>query len=96
MPLRDWDMRALRRQFALVSQDVVLFNDTVAANVALGADIDEARVRAGAARGQPAGLRDRTAAGPGHRWSATTAASSRAASASAWRSPARSTRTRRC
>jgi subfamily B ATP-binding cassette protein MsbA len=36
--LRDWDMRALRRQFALVSQDVVLFNDTVAANVALGAD----------------------------------------------------------
>ncbi|MFO1326645.1 MAG: lipid A export permease/ATP-binding protein MsbA [Rubrivivax sp.] len=48
-PLADWDMRALRRQFALVSQDVVLFNDTVAANVALGtevgADIDEARVR---------------------------------------------------
>jgi ATP-binding cassette, subfamily B, bacterial MsbA len=36
VPLRDWDVRALRRQFALVSQDVVLFNDTVAANVALG------------------------------------------------------------
>jgi subfamily B ATP-binding cassette protein MsbA len=35
-PLREWDMVALRRQFALVSQDVVLFNDTVAANVALG------------------------------------------------------------
>ena len=44
-PLRDWDMRALRRQFALVSQDVVLFNDTVAANVALGAPVDEGRVR---------------------------------------------------
>ena len=44
-PLRDWDMQALRRQFALVSQDVVLFNDTLAANVALGATIDEARVR---------------------------------------------------
>ena len=43
--LRDWDMQALRRQFALVSQDVVLFNDTLAANVALGAEIDEARVR---------------------------------------------------
>ncbi|MBL8332480.1 MAG: lipid A export permease/ATP-binding protein MsbA [Rubrivivax sp.] len=43
-PLRDWDMRALRRQFALVSQDVVLFNDSVAANVALGAPVDEARV----------------------------------------------------
>ncbi|MBK7261068.1 MAG: lipid A export permease/ATP-binding protein MsbA [Rubrivivax sp.] len=45
-PLRDWDMRALRRQFALVSQDVVLFNDTVAANVALGDAVDEGRVRA--------------------------------------------------
>jgi subfamily B ATP-binding cassette protein MsbA len=37
VPLRDWRMDALRQQFALVSQDVVLFNDTVAANVALGA-----------------------------------------------------------
>jgi ATP-binding cassette, subfamily B, bacterial MsbA len=43
--LREWDIAALRRQFALVSQDVVLFNDTVAANVALGDGIDEARVR---------------------------------------------------
>lgn len=30
----------------MVSQDVVMFNDTVAANVALGADVDEARVQA--------------------------------------------------
>ena len=44
-PLADWDMRALRRQFALVSQDVVLFNDSVAANVALGDTVDEARVK---------------------------------------------------
>ncbi len=44
-PLAEWDMKALRRQFALVSQDVVLFNDTVAANVALGEDVDETRVR---------------------------------------------------
>ncbi|HEX4232774.1 MAG TPA: lipid A export permease/ATP-binding protein MsbA [Caldimonas sp.] len=36
-PLGAWSVRALRRQFALVSQDVVLFNDTVAANVSLGA-----------------------------------------------------------
>ncbi|MEW6707152.1 MAG: lipid A export permease/ATP-binding protein MsbA [Pseudomonadota bacterium] len=43
--LKEWDIHALRRQFALVSQDVVLFNDTVAANVALGDSIDEARVR---------------------------------------------------
>jgi subfamily B ATP-binding cassette protein MsbA len=32
----EWNVIALRRQFALVSQDVVLFNDTVAANVSLG------------------------------------------------------------
>ena len=49
MPIQDWDIDALRRQFALVSQDVVLFNDSVAANVALGAPkdaaIDRDRVR---------------------------------------------------
>ncbi len=43
--IRDYTMDALRTQFALVSQDVVLFNDSVAANVALGADADPARVR---------------------------------------------------
>ena len=46
VPLQDWRMDALRRQFALVSQDVVLFNDTLAANVALGDTMDEARVQA--------------------------------------------------
>jgi len=45
VPLTDWDMTALRHQFALVSQDVVLFNDTVAANVALGADVPPTAVR---------------------------------------------------
>ena len=39
-PIDDWRTDALRKQFALVSQDVVLFNDTVAANVALGAPAD--------------------------------------------------------
>ncbi len=43
--IADYDIAALRSQFALVSQDVVLFNDSVAANVALGAAIDPARVR---------------------------------------------------
>jgi subfamily B ATP-binding cassette protein MsbA len=47
--LAEWDIDALRRQFALVSQDVVLFNDTLAANVALGAaaghEADRERVR---------------------------------------------------
>jgi subfamily B ATP-binding cassette protein MsbA len=46
VPLPDWDLHALREQFALVSQDVVLFNDTVAANVCFGDTLDTARVRA--------------------------------------------------
>ncbi|HEY6087094.1 MAG TPA: ATP-binding cassette domain-containing protein, partial [Burkholderiaceae bacterium] len=46
VPLREWRIDVLRRQFALVSQDVVLFNDTVAANVALGDVIDAERVHA--------------------------------------------------
>ncbi|MFT4195198.1 lipid A export permease/ATP-binding protein MsbA [Ottowia sp.] len=41
-----WPLPALRAQMALVSQDVVMLNDTVAANVALGAPaIDRARVQ---------------------------------------------------
>ncbi|MET3515430.1 subfamily B ATP-binding cassette protein MsbA [Pseudacidovorax sp. 1753] len=41
----DWTLESLRQQFALVSQDVVMLNDTLAANVALGtAQIDRARV----------------------------------------------------
>ncbi|MDQ2780783.1 MAG: lipid A export permease/ATP-binding protein MsbA [Pseudomonadota bacterium] len=44
VPLGQWDIAALRHQFALVSQDVVLFNDSVAANVALGADVPRATV----------------------------------------------------
>src|SRR5262245_18143686 len=40
VPLRDWNVQSLRRQFALVSQDVVLFDDSVAANVVLGDQID--------------------------------------------------------
>ena len=44
--LSDWDLASLRSQFAMVSQDVVMFNDTVAANVALGASVDEQRVQA--------------------------------------------------
>lgn len=49
VPLRDWQLASLRSQFAMVSQDVVMLNDSLAANVALGAHdaaIDEVRVRA--------------------------------------------------
>ncbi|MEO7151351.1 MAG: ATP-binding cassette domain-containing protein, partial [Burkholderiaceae bacterium] len=43
-PLPAWDLHALRRQFALVSQDVVLMNESLAANVALGQAPDRERV----------------------------------------------------
>ncbi|MDD5479708.1 lipid A export permease/ATP-binding protein MsbA [Rhodoferax sp.] len=42
--LRDWQLPALRAQFSLVSQQVVMVNDSVAANVALGLPMDKARV----------------------------------------------------
>lgn len=44
--LREWDIASLRSQFALVSQHVVMLNDTVAANVALGLDVDRDQVMA--------------------------------------------------
>ena len=46
VPLADWNLAALREQFALVSQDVVLFNDTVQANVCFGAVVDRPRAQA--------------------------------------------------
>jgi subfamily B ATP-binding cassette protein MsbA len=48
VPLTDWSLPNLRQQFAMVSQEVIMFNDTLAANVALGAgdgEVDEERVR---------------------------------------------------
>ena len=44
--LREWDLAALRRQFALVSQHVVVLNESLAHNVALGETPDRARVTA--------------------------------------------------
>jgi subfamily B ATP-binding cassette protein MsbA len=34
--LKHWDLQALRKQFAMVSQNVVVLNDSLAVNVALG------------------------------------------------------------
>jgi subfamily B ATP-binding cassette protein MsbA len=42
--VQDWDLFSLRQQFALVSQNVVVLNDSLAANVALGQKPDEQRV----------------------------------------------------
>ena len=37
--LKDWDLTSLRNQFSLVSQHVVMLNDTIANNVALGVNV---------------------------------------------------------
>lgn len=49
-PIRDYSLAGLRRHISLVSQEVTLFNDTIAANIAYGglADSDPAEVRAAA------------------------------------------------
>jgi len=44
VPLKDWSLASLRSQVAYVSQDVIMFNDTVAQNIALGDTVDSARV----------------------------------------------------
>ncbi|WP_297725284.1 lipid A export permease/ATP-binding protein MsbA [Limnohabitans sp. Rim8] len=42
----EWQLSALRQQMAMVSQDVVMLNDTLAANVALGQSVEEDKVNA--------------------------------------------------
>lgn len=44
-PIHLWPLAQLRAQFAMVSQDVVMLNDSVAANIALGQDIDRQKVQ---------------------------------------------------
>jgi ATP-binding cassette, subfamily B, bacterial MsbA len=42
--IRQWNLKSLRAQFAFVSQHVVMINDTIAANVALGLNEDRDRI----------------------------------------------------
>jgi subfamily B ATP-binding cassette protein MsbA len=44
-PIEAWPLNQLRSQFALVSQDVIMMNDTVAANIALGQAIDRDKIQ---------------------------------------------------
>jgi subfamily B ATP-binding cassette protein MsbA len=46
VPVNEYDIHDLRGQMAMVSQDVVLFNDTIAANVAYGQTPDREQVQA--------------------------------------------------
>jgi ATP-binding cassette, subfamily B, bacterial MsbA len=59
--IRQWDLDVLRQQLAFVSQDVIMLNDTVAANVALGQVQDPERIHAALAA---ANLADYVAALP--------------------------------
>lgn len=45
-PISEWDLQSLRAQFAYVSQHVIMLNDTIAANVALGMNLDRDKVLA--------------------------------------------------
>lgn len=45
-PLEQWRARDLRRQLALVSQDVVMLHDSILANVCLGHAVDRQRAQA--------------------------------------------------
>jgi ATP-binding cassette, subfamily B, bacterial MsbA len=42
--IRQWNLKSLRGQFAFVSQHVVMLNESIAANVALGMELDRVRV----------------------------------------------------
>jgi subfamily B ATP-binding cassette protein MsbA len=44
--VQDWNLGSLRQQIAMVSQDVVMLNDTVAANVCLGHEANQERIEA--------------------------------------------------
>jgi ABC-type transport system involved in cytochrome bd biosynthesis fused ATPase/permease subunit len=87
----NYTLRNLRRHVAVVTQQVTLFNDTVASNIAYG-DLAGAPRAAIESAAEAAFAREfidlncRRASTP---WSARTACCCPAASASAWRSPAR-------
>jgi ATP-binding cassette, subfamily B, bacterial MsbA len=62
--VREYELKNLREQIALVSQDVVLFDDTIRNNIAFGREVPDAAVERAAeaahilefVRSQPAGL----------------------------------------
>jgi subfamily B ATP-binding cassette protein MsbA len=64
IPIRDYTLASLRANIALVSQDIILFNDTIRANLTYGGEYSDEEVHAAAeaahvmdfARHMPAGL----------------------------------------
>jgi len=64
--LREWDLHCLRQQFALVGQNVVMLNDSVLHNVALGQPLDRQAGPTGIGGGQLGRPHRGLAAGNGH------------------------------
>jgi subfamily B ATP-binding cassette protein MsbA len=64
LDVRDYELHSLREQIAVVSQDIVLFNDTIRNNIAFGRDVSAETMEKAAeaahvlefTRDQPAGL----------------------------------------
>ena len=62
--VREYDLQNLREQIAVVSQDIVLFDDTIRNNIAFGRNVSAAQIEAAAEaahamefiRGKPSGL----------------------------------------
>ena len=94
--VREYRLTDLRSQVSLVSQDVVLFNDTIRNNIAFNAiGKTDARGRGGGARRQCHGIRRAAAAGIRYRRCPIADKTSPAASGSAFRLRARCSRIHR-
>ncbi len=45
VPVQSWQLASLRQQIAMVSQDVIMLNDSLAENICLGQNADRARIQ---------------------------------------------------
>jgi subfamily B ATP-binding cassette protein MsbA len=89
-------LSSLRANVGLVSQDVTLFNDTIAANIAMAAKPVPPKTKSSPPRrALTPGTSSRSCRKVSARWSARMASSFPVASDNAWRSRARCSRTRR-
>ena len=88
--IRDVTIASLRAQIGMVTQDTVLFDDTIAANIAYGSPgASREQIEAAARAAHAHEFIVDAARAATRRGSASAASGCRAASGSAWRSPAR-------
>ena len=88
--IRDVTLKSLRQQIGIVTQETVLFDDTIANNIAYGLPgVDAAGDRRSGARGARPRIHPDAARPATRRGSASAASGCRAGSGSGWRSRAR-------